>query len=48
MGEWIIVFQRRDEEEDNMVIMPSIPKLLLWIAKNGSKCCEVSIRLVEG
>jgi len=48
MGEWWITFRLNSKEEDGMVIMPSIPKLLLWIAKYGSRCSEVYIRLVEG
>lgn len=45
--EWIILFQRRGEGEENMVIMPSVAKLLVWIARSAHRCCYVSIRMVE-
>lgn len=50
MGEWLIIYRMgySDYEEECVVVMPNIPKLLLWIARYGSRCTEVSIRLVEG
>lgn len=48
MQEWWIRFRRKEAQEDGVAIMPSTPKLLLWIAKNASRCSYVSIYLVEG
>ena len=47
MGEWWIRFRLNGNEEERMVVMPSIPKLLLWIAKYGSQYSEVNICLIE-
>lgn len=48
MAEWIIVYQKKGADDDCIVVMPSITKLLSWIVKHASKCSTVSIRLVEG
>lgn len=47
MGEWWIRYRLIDSEDECMVVMPSIPRLLLWIVKYGSKCSEVNICLIE-
>lgn len=50
MREWWICYRMgySDYDEVNVVVMPNIPKLILWIARYGSRCTEASIRLVEG
>ena len=31
------------EGEDHLVVLPSVRKLIWWIAKFGSRCCQVEI-----
>ena len=47
--EWWIFYRKgySDYDEDCVVILPSVGKLLLWIAKNGHRCTEVEIVLRE-
>ena len=48
--EWWIYYRmgHSDYDEDQVVVMPNVRKLLLWIAKYGSRCCQVEIVLREG
>ena len=46
MAEYIISFQHRGEETENMVILPSEWKLLGWIREHARKCDVVCIRRV--
>lgn len=36
-----------DYDEDQVVVMPNVAKLLWWITKYGSRCTEVQIVLRE-
>lgn len=47
--EWWIYFRMgySDYEEESMVVLPSVAKLLWWIAKYGNRCTEVEIVLQE-
>ena len=47
--EWWIFYRKgcSDYDEDYVVILPSVAKLLFWIAKNGHRCTEVEIVLRE-
>ena len=47
--EWWIYYRMRysDYDEDQVVVMPNITKLLWWIAKYGHRCTEVEIILRE-
>lgn len=47
MASYLITYKKKHGRETRLVEMPSLPKLLLWIVKNGSRCCCVSIRMVE-
>ena len=47
--EWWVHYRLGYSEynEDHLVVLPSVAKLLLWIAKNGHRCVEVCIVLRE-
>lgn len=45
--EWWIWYRYKHSKGDNFSVMPSVGKLLIWIAKHGSRCCEVEIKRVE-
>lgn len=50
MREWWICYRMgySEYEEDSVVVLSSIAKLLLWIAKYGRRCTEMKIVLQEG
>ena len=47
--EWWVYYRTGGSifDEDQLVILPSVGKLLLWIARNGHRCTEVEIILRE-
>lgn len=48
--EWWIYYRmaHSEYEDDQVVVLPSVGKLLWWIAKFGNRCCQVEIVLREG
>ena len=48
--EWWVYYRmdHSEYEDDQVVVLPSVGKLLWWIAKFGSRCCQVEIVLREG
>lgn len=48
--EWWIYYRmgQSDYDADRVVVLPSVGKLLWWIAKYGNRCCQVEIILREG
>lgn len=43
--EWNIIFKKRHAREEKYVIMPTVEKLLDWIARNAADCRECRIFL---
>lgn len=48
--EWWIYYRMAhfEYDDDQVVVLPSVGKLLWWIAKFGNRCCQVEIVLREG
>lgn len=44
---YLITFKRKNARVTHLVEMPSMPKLLAWIEKNGANCDTVLIQRVE-
>lgn len=47
MTKYLITFKRKAGRVTHLVEMPSMPKLLAWIEKNGVGCDTVLIQRVE-
>lgn len=47
MTKYLITFKRKAGRVTHLVEMPSMPKLLAWIEKNGAGCDTVLIQRVE-
>ncbi len=47
MDKYLITFKRKNGRKTYLVEMPSMPKLLAWIEKNGAGCDTVLIQRVE-
>lgn len=47
--EWWVYFRfgYSDYDEDHVVVLPTVAKLLYWIARNAHRCVEVEIVLRE-
>lgn len=47
--EWWVYFRfgYSDYDEDHVVVLPTVAKLLYWIARNAHRCAEVEIVLRE-
>lgn len=45
--EWWVWYRQKHSDEDAVAVLPSVAKLLLWIAKYGNRCCEVEIKRME-
>lgn len=46
-GEWLVTYVRKDQEEEELVCMPTLAKLFRWIRRNASRCREVRIIMRE-
>lgn len=47
MNKYLITFRKKNGRVTYLVEMPSMPKLLAWIEKNGAQCDTVLIQRVE-
>jgi len=47
MAKYLITFRKKNGRVTYLVEMPSMPKLLAWIDKNGDQCDTVLIQCVE-
>lgn len=47
--EWWVYFRLgySDYEEESVIVLPTVAKLLYWIARNAHRCTEVEIVLRE-
>lgn len=47
MQTYLITYRKKNRKEEDLVEMPSMPKLLAWISKNGLLCSTILIQVVE-
>lgn len=47
MQTYLITYRKKNRREEDLVEMPSLPKLLAWLSKNGHQCNAILIRVVD-
>lgn len=47
MQTYLITYRKKNRNVEDLVEMPSLPKLLAWISKNASLCNAILIQVVE-